>query len=319
MNSKQKHTTSLRLLHDGHIKIYIGEINQKCRYKFIYRNSVNGSISKSETDEFPLELIYSNCGYLFVNGKRNTISKYINKLPTVETLYDEDIRRTRYINLSKYFDEDSIVIVKCSGLKSTPVKMLKEIVLNITSDPITKIDNLYSHVIEEIEENFTTNNIKNIDDWIKYLELNCPINSINKLPFGYSSYISNNMFKTKKALTIDDIKESLELCYDIRLNKVKQTKHKDVNSLNEIDIIKAIEQYEDQDQYVIFYNNMNNRIKEVKKKLKEKGLEYEPVDIRKLLIGNPELRKKDSTDIAIKVKWSDLNKLGIQWTYSDFI
>lgn len=306
-------TKSLRLIHDGHVKVYLGDLKQEHKFKFIYRDNYSNVTRVCCKDTFPLELVYTHSGYLFVKGKRNTIAKQLNKLPLLEDIYENDMRKTRYIDLSKYITKETSVVVKCCGFRSAPVKMLKEYVFNISTSPITKIDLLCESLVEEIEEHFKCLNISNIDEWIAYLEQNCPMNSSNKLVFGYPDHITNAMFKSNNKLVPEEIRDTLELQYDIRINK-EITKH-----LCELDIVKAIEQYEDQDQYVIFYNNMNNRIKEVKAKLKEKGYEYEPVDIRKFIMKNPELRKKDSTDIAIKVKWNELNDLGIEWTLSDFV
>lgn len=301
---------SIKLVHDGHVKIYLGKISQPKKYRFAYR-SLTGVPMCMDTDKFPLEQVYSQVGYLFVNGVKNTVNKYVNRLPRIEA-FDQDNRRTHYVNLSKYFDDTTSVVIKCSPVKYMSPKMLHEIVLRISEEPIKKIESMYQHIVESINTNFEHTGVTTVNKWIEYICQNCPVDSITGLPFRYEEIINNDTFKSGK-LTVEDIKNKLSICYDMRIDKQLTGKVK------ELGIVKAIEKYEDQNQMVVFYNNYNNRIKEVKQKMKEKGLQYYPVDVRKLVNKNPHLKDLDPTDIAIRLQWNDLNSLGIKWKITDFL
>ena len=84
-------TKGIRLIHDGHVKVYLGNLKQEHKFKFIYRDNYSNATRVCCKDTFPLELVYTHSGYLFVKGKRNTIAKQLNKLPLLENIYENDM------------------------------------------------------------------------------------------------------------------------------------------------------------------------------------------------------------------------------------
>ena len=75
----------LKLIHDGHIKIFQSEnLKQEHRYRYSYKYfNTADKIHIYESDKFPLELLYKTKGYLFIKAKRMSNKKIIESLPVL--------------------------------------------------------------------------------------------------------------------------------------------------------------------------------------------------------------------------------------------
>lgn len=285
----------LKRIHDGHIQIYQSEdLKQDCRYKYVYKffshtSSESEKIHIYENDKFPIELVYKTRGYMFIKGKRISNKKIIDSLPMLPN-FDKQFNKTMYVDLNQHFNINTIAVIQCVPYKNVSPLVLKDVMFKFDNEEVLSqlknIDELYQ---KEVNDSFKKFNIKNINSWVEQIVDTCPLSSLTGMPYSYQEVITNNDFK----ITKNKNNTEFTICYDIRSNK-------------EFEIIKELEQREDDNQYVIFYENYNNRLKEIKEKLKKKKLTYQPV-------------KNISDDICIKVLWKDLKSLDISWNILDFL
>lgn len=298
MNGGKKKITKFEKIHSGYIQIYINNIwketKQNKKYLYIYKHNVDSAnyetnkqldekkdIHIYESDDFPEYLVLSTRGYMFI--KKGSKKKEIPILPE----FPINEYKTNFIDFNNKFNKNlnTNTFIKLSPYISFGETHPK---LIIEHDYLLYIDQNNHLQTNEILKQFKIKNekidINNSKQWFEYIKKNCPFNSIFNLPFNYYSEIDDNVFK--KEPTINDVC----IFYDIK-------------SKNEYKIIQEIETtFEDKKQKVIFHETYNNKLNDVINKCNEMKIKY---------------TKKN--EYSIELKWSDLNKLGLKWTITDFI
>lgn len=281
----------VKRLHYGRVEFFLyDKFKQPERYRFVYKNSENVLIHDSS--DYPEDLIQHNCGYLFIKGKRNTLKQRIEDEEEIPYMYEEipfDDRNTFHSNLENLFMEDTRYVIKCIPKhNSTHPLLVHDATFLFSSDEDESIKNNISNIFkmyeDELLKTIEEEKIHNISSWVKYLTKFCPINDLG-MPICFNREIRDKDFKDK--LKIDQ--NNVILIYDTKTKK-------------EFQIIKTIEQFEDKNKEIVFYETYNNVLPEVKKRLKKMNKPF-----------------KEISDIAIKVRWGDLNELGMTWRITDFI
>lgn len=302
MSNHQHSLMSVKRLHYGRVEIFMyDKFKQPERYRFVYRDGDNvlthdgiyaGSVVIHDSPTYPEDLIQKHTGYLFIKGKRNTIKDKIEEEEQIPYMYEEiliDDRNTVHSNLENLFEEDTRYVIKCIPKHdSTHPLIVHDATFLFSSDEDESIEknitNIFKMYEEKLTETITEEKIHNISSWVKYLIKFCPINDLG-MPICFKQEIRDKDFKDKLKINQDNV----ILMYDTKTKK-------------EFQIVRTIEQFEDKNREIIFYETYNNILPEVKKRLKKMNKPF-----------------KEVSDISIKVRWGDLNELGMTWKITDFI
>ena len=286
----------VKRLHYGYTEIFLyDKFKQPERYRIVYKKL--GTVYVEDRTSYPEDIVGTYVGYLFIKGKRNTIKKkledeldcYDEEIPYTYEEVPKDDRNTIHLNLEHLFDEKTRYVIKCVPKHNSVHPLLIRDYSFLFEDDSDKaieenISNIFKTYKEKLMETIKEEKINSITSWVNYLTKTCPINEIG-LPICFNKQIYERDFRGE--LKIDS--SNVMLIYDTKTKK-------------EFQIIKTIEQFEDKNRKVVFYETYNNILPEVKARLRALDKPF-----------------KELNEISIELRWCDLNDLGLKWKITDFI
>jgi len=306
---------------------------KKKEYKYYYKYLTN-DLSKQEiltyiSDTFPHNLLSISTGFMFIseNAELPILPDYpvvdyktnIKCLSNAFITYDKKDKVNVVISarpgnnchpncfnnviVGYLIETDDDSSENSSGNKNDEIKNINTTFIRNKNDKdkenilkISKFDFNIPELVKKFKD--AQLKLKDVKDFINFISKNCPVN------IHYLKEITDSTFK--KEITEKDI------YYDY-----------DIHSIYEIEIIKRIEeQFEDLNQIVKIYDNYNNIVDRIENKCKDMKIKYsssEELKYKKLKKKGKEINKREFGIKWIELKYSDLLKLNLEYSLTDFI